>query len=231
MELRQYLALVRKWGWLIVLTTTIAAGSSYYYSTRLPQLYQSTTTLLVGQTLDKANPNANEFQATAQIANAYALLVNQQPILEATAQALNLPGGWESLASKVNASVPGDQLLQIVVTDTDPARAKRIADEVANQLILHSPTGDAQKEAEQRRTFVLNQLNQLQTELDTDQKNLNRLTTQAALETDPDKLKDLNTSISQLRSSIDNYQKNYASLSALLTTNSINFLTILAQTF
>ena len=45
MELRQYLAVVRKYLWLILLTTLLATGSAFYFSYTAPPVYRATTTL------------------------------------------------------------------------------------------------------------------------------------------------------------------------------------------
>ena len=45
MELRQYLKILRKYLWMILLVCAIGAGSSFYYSSSQPPIYKSTTTL------------------------------------------------------------------------------------------------------------------------------------------------------------------------------------------
>jgi capsular exopolysaccharide synthesis family protein len=227
MEVQKYITLLRKWAWLMILAIGLAAGSSYYFSLRLTPIYQAATTLMVGQVLENPNPSTVEFGVAAQLAQAYAVLVTQQPILQATADAVKFPGPWQVLYSEVSAPLPSGQLLQISVKDPDPRRAKLIANEIANQLILQSPTGAQQKQAEERRAFVSTQLTQLTSQIGTAQKSLNELTTQAALENDAAKLKDLSSRIEALQTKIDGWQNSYASLSALLNTNSSNFLTIL----
>ncbi len=96
MELRQYLALFRKWFWLIFLTTAIAAGSSYYYSRTIPPTYKAETTLLVGQLQQNPNPSAGDLTASSNLAQAYTLLVTQPAILQATADAVHWPEGWQT---------------------------------------------------------------------------------------------------------------------------------------
>ena len=45
MELRQYFAVVRKYLWLILLTTVLATGSAFYVTYAAPSVYRATTTL------------------------------------------------------------------------------------------------------------------------------------------------------------------------------------------
>lgn len=234
MELRQYLSLIRKWAWLLVLTTVIAAGSSYYYSRTIPPTYRASTTILVGQVYNNStqatDPYGGSAYQAASLADAYALLATQPPILQATAQAINWPGDWQSLYFKVSAKsvTAGGQLLQVSVTDSTPRQAKVIADEITHQLILQGPISQQQKQAEDQRAFITTQLSQLKLQIESNQKTLTNLSNQAGLETDPKKLADLNDRISALQTKITTWQTNYANLSATLSSGSNLFLTILA---
>ncbi len=224
MELRLYIGMIRKWAWLIILTTAIAAASSYFYSRQIPPTYRADTTVLVGRVLQNpTQASVDPYQMS--LADAYALLATQPPVLEATATAIKWPDAWQSLYFKVSAQSVGTQLLRISVTDGDPHQAKVIADEVANQLFLQGPISSQQKQAQDQQTFVTNQLAQLKLQIESNQKTLNNLSAQAALESDPKKIDDLNNRISVIQGKIDNWQTNYASLSALLTNAQNLFLT------
>lgn len=45
MELKQYLAVIRKYLWLMLLTALIGGGVAYYVSSTTPPVYRATTTL------------------------------------------------------------------------------------------------------------------------------------------------------------------------------------------
>ena len=66
MELLQYINIIRKWIWLIILATTLAAGSSLIASTLAVPVYQTTTTLIVSQIINNPNPSGNEILASQQ---------------------------------------------------------------------------------------------------------------------------------------------------------------------
>ncbi len=101
MELRQYLSLVRKWIWLILLIMLIAGGSSYFYSSLLKPVYRAETMLFVGGTLRPPNPNYtyyyNQVESATNLAQAYALLATQPPILQASADTLQWQDSWQTL--------------------------------------------------------------------------------------------------------------------------------------
>ncbi len=233
MELRQYFGLVRKWAWLIVLTIVIAAGSSYYYSRNIPPTYQAGTTILVGQLVSNPAQFTDPYSAymasqAGSLADAYALLATQPPVLQATAKAINWPGDWQSLYFKISAKSVGTQLVQLSVTDGNPEQAQLIASEITNQLLLQGPISQQQKQAEDQRAFITTQLSQLKLQIETNQKTLTNLSNQAGLETDPKKLADLNDRISALQTKVNDWQTNYANLSATLNNGANLFLSVLA---
>ena len=49
MELRQYVALLRKWIWLVILLAVIAAAASFVVSRHSTRIYQASVTLMVNQ--------------------------------------------------------------------------------------------------------------------------------------------------------------------------------------
>jgi receptor protein-tyrosine kinase len=121
----------------------LAASIPTYLGTRaLPRTYISRTTLMVGQTLQSPNPNAAEFSTGQVLAQSYADLAKRDPVLEATLKTLGLEWDLATLKGMIGSrAIPGTLLLEIWATDTDPERARVLADEIANQLILQSPTG------------------------------------------------------------------------------------------
>lgn len=228
MELRRYFVIFRKWAWLIILVALIAAVSSYYYSQTLRPTYRAETTMLIGKVLQETNPNVPVQYDIGSLAQAYSLLAVQPAILQATAEAIRWPEPWQNLFFKITTKATfGSQLLQIAVTDSDPAQAAAIANEIARQLILQGPVSAQQKDAEEQRAFVTSQLAQLKLQIEGMQKTLNNLNTQAALENDPTKLNDLNNRIASLQTRIAESQKNYASLLAIVNNNPNLFVNVL----
>jgi polysaccharide biosynthesis transport protein len=212
MELRHYFAVLRRWAWLIVLMVGLAIGISYRISIGLQPLYSSTTTLMVGQVLQAQSPSANDLATSEQLAQTYSLFVRRQPILEGAAEALNSTPSWQALAGKVTAAaIPQSQLLQISVVDATPDGARTIADELAHQLILQSPTR-TEKEIDRQQEFILHQLQLLQGRITDGEDHINGLENQLALETSARNVQDVQAQIAGLQSKISTWQTTYASL-------------------
>jgi len=206
--LAQYLVILRKWWWLMIACTLIASVSSYMGTRQMPRVYQATSTVMVGQSLQKLNPSSNDFYISQQLAQTYSQLVQRRPILAGAAQALGL-NYIPSPASISTRQVPGTQLLEISVRDTDPERARALADEIANQLILATP---AAGETEERRAFVQGQLKDLEAKIES---------TDAEIEDEQRKLEAANSAraiqqyqanVSALEQKRDSYRSTYASL-------------------
>ena len=226
MEMRQYLNVFAKWWWLILISVAVAAGSSFLATRAMAPTYQSRTTLMVGQVLQNPNPNATELFMGQQLAQSYADLVTREPVLKSTLQALNLDWDWGTLKDSVSSRiVPGTQLLEISVTDTNPRRAKVLADELANQLIQLSPAAaDPEKEAD--RQFMLAQVNELKANLKKGLEELARLNSAIANATSARELQELRSQQSSLQAQITTWQSTYAQLWSNLQRGTSNFLSV-----
>ena len=53
MQLRQYLSILRKWLWLLVLCTVLGGTAAYAISLRLPLIYRASAVLLISEDLDE----------------------------------------------------------------------------------------------------------------------------------------------------------------------------------
>ena len=131
MELQQYIKRVLRWWWLLVLCAGIAAAGSYWMSTQQPRIYQTTSTLIVGQVTQKVNPTGQDFYTIERLAQSYSQIAARQPVLQSVVDSLDLDTSWQSLTEQVYVTpIQGTQLLAITVKDTSPERAVAIADEI-----------------------------------------------------------------------------------------------------
>jgi len=229
MDIRIYLKGILRWWWLIILSTAIAAAASYYASLQQPRIYQTNTTLLVGQVFEKSNPSGSDFTTLELLAQSYAQIVARQPILQATINSLGLDMSWTVLKGNVYAyAVPQTQLLVIAVNDTSPDRAVAIADEIAYQLILQSPSSPENQAREERSDFVQSQLDDLETRIDTAKARVVELENELATAFSARQIQDLQTEITNLESLINNWQANYSDLLTFLEGgDSPNYLTVI----
>lgn len=111
-----------------LLTGLIGLAVSIFLLT--PQ-YESTSELYV---LSKSTSITSlaDIQMGTNLTNDYMVVVKGRPVLEQVINNLALEENYKELSEKVSLNNPSDsRILQITVTDKDSARAKRIADEIA----------------------------------------------------------------------------------------------------
>jgi capsular exopolysaccharide synthesis family protein len=225
MELKQYVAVVTKWLWLIVLAAAVAAGSSYLASREAIKIYQTSVTLMVGQTIQDPNPNTTQLYTSQQLVSTYVQLATREPVLQGVVDALKLPIAWDVLKGQVSVSpIAGTNLIEIRVIDTNPARAKVLADEIAHQLILQSPTPtDAQDD--QRRQFVNSQLADLEKKIDQTNADIEDLQKSIIAEVSARRIQDMQSQIATKQGQLNTWQSTYANLLTFVKGGS-NYLSV-----
>lgn len=160
MEIKAYITPLRKWWKLLVAAALVASISSFIVTSMQPSIYSAKTTLMIGRSLEDPNPTPNQFTLDRQLATIYADLANRDLIKNETMKALGI--SW--LPEYEAIAVPNSLLLEISVVDTNPARAQAVANELANQLILNSPTGP-QADQQARQDFIDAQLDSFQVQI------------------------------------------------------------------
>ena len=227
MELRQYVNILIKWWWLIVVSVLVASVAAYIATKATPYTYQSRTTIMVGQVLSNPNANQTDLYTGEALAQSYSDLAVREPTLQATLNAVGLTWDWTVLQGMVQSRVvPGTQLLEISVVDTDPQRAKVLADTVAQQLIRQSPSAtDPEKEAE--REFILAQISDLKTNIKNAQDELLKLDDVASKATSARQIQDARDQQTTLQAQITTWQGTYAQLISNLQKGTPNYLSVM----
>ena len=226
MELRQIVSALLRWWWLLLASMAVAGASAYLGSRSTPRMYMAHTTVMVGQALQNPNPTSSDFYTGQVLAQSYADLAKREPVLRATLSALGLKWDWGYLKEMVTGRViPGTQLLELAVVDSDPQRAKVLADELVNQLIRQSPAGsDPEKEAE--RQFMLSQIEGLKSNIKNSQDEIRQLDDVIAKATSARQIQDARSRQAALQTQISSWQATYAQLSINLQRGAPNFLSV-----
>lgn len=226
MELRHYFNVIFKWWWLIALAVIVAGVSAFLGSLATPRQYQSRTTLMVGQALQAPNPNQSDLYMGQALAQSYTDLARREPVLRGTVDALGLNWDWVVLQGMVSSRViPGTQLIEISVVDTDPQRAQIFADGIARQLIQQSPAGtDPQLQAE--RQFISTQIESLQNNISHAEEEIRQLDDVIGKATSARQIQDARTRQDTLRTQVATWQSTYAQLRISLQQGTPNFLSV-----
>lgn len=221
MDLKIYIRPLLKWWWLILAATLIAAISSFLVTRRQPPIYQSRTTLVVGSAVYESNPSGGDFFLNQQLSSFYADIGKREVVRNATMDKLGI--AW---LPEYNVSpVPNSQFLEIVVTDAIPERAQAVANELANQLILQTPTGN--QEDQERQTFVEEQLNQLEAKIIETQDEIADKQAQLADMFSAREIADVQNDIAALERKHSDLQANFSTLLTSSNRGAINTLSVM----
>ena len=207
MELRDYILPLRKWWWLIVAATLVATVSSFLATRQQPPIYQTRTTVIIGNSMNNPNPNSYDYYQSQQLAATYADIVKRDTVRQATMTALGL-GFLPEYSAR---TVPSTQLVEITVTDTDPVRAQAVAKELVNQLIAISPSGQ-NGEAKKRQAFISGQLNELEDKIKATQSEITKKQEELTGLFSARQIADAQTQIAALQNKLASMQTNYTAL-------------------
>jgi len=137
-EIKNYLQIVNRRKWVLILTplvTAVVVG----LGTRMQQpTYAATTTVRVAQA-SSGSIDYVDYMYAERLMNTYINILKSRPVLEEVAKRLDLAIAPEALVAQVKAETILDtELLKISVEDTDPERAKGIAETLAALLVEQS---------------------------------------------------------------------------------------------
>jgi succinoglycan biosynthesis transport protein ExoP len=221
--------LVKRWWWLVALSVTVAAISSYRASQSVTPLYYTKATLMIGRVMQDPNPNQADLSTGQQLAVTYAQMARRKPVLQGAIDSLGLQMNWGALAGRVNASIVArTQLLEIGVVDSNPQRAKALADAIAEQLVLLSPatpSGISQEE----QAFARQQLDDLKAKIEDAKEQVEQLREDLDAAISARQIQDLQNQIQLLEIKISGWQSTYSQLLTSLQGGEVNVLTIFEE--
>ena len=232
LEFRQVLKTAWWWRWGILAAMALSLATGFLVTRSMTAIYKSTTTLMVGQFLDRERPTAQDMMAGERLAETYAHLVAREVVLQATVTELGLPTGWRDLAIRVSAAPRArTQLLDITVSDSDPEQARRIADEIASQLIRQSPTGGSIDD-EDHSLFLSDQLARLRTQIGSLQDQLGPLEEGRTKAPTAQQIRKLDDGIASLKVKLSGLRQEYVALFKLQgDREQTNYLSVVESAF
>ncbi len=132
MELRSYVSVLIRWGWLIVLLAGLGAGVSYVVVRRTPPIYEANATVLVNLASSPASGMTyNDIMTADRLMKTYAEWFTKRPVLEQVIHKLRLSDTVDDLADRVSIQPVRDtQMLVVTVDDVSPQQAAAIANQL-----------------------------------------------------------------------------------------------------
>ncbi len=127
---RESLVTIRERLWVILLVTIVLMGAAWGFSLAQTPKYQASITILVGQ--ERGITEAPEdVMGLQQLTQTMAVGVSSRPVAEAVIRQEDLRMTTEELLEGMSVEqIPDTQFIRVGYTDTDPERARRVANAV-----------------------------------------------------------------------------------------------------
>ena len=171
MDLRQYWHLLRRWLWLVALGALLAGSLAYLISRNTKPVYEANTTLLIAPGTAQALDSYSTLIASERLARTYAQLLYSAPVIDETYRRLEamaaegqVVGDLDSPFSISAIQVRETQLLEVVVTGTDPDLITAAANALVDGFIEWQASIQRERYAESKSNLVL-EMEQLQAQL------------------------------------------------------------------
>ena len=133
-DLREYFSIIKKRFWIIALITVVAMVVSGVISFfMLSPVYEAKSTLIVNteKNEDTQMITGDQFSVTQKLAVTYGEIIKSRTVLEDVISNLKLDSEYEDLVEKITVSpVKDTQIISISVQDTNPKKARDIANEI-----------------------------------------------------------------------------------------------------
>ena len=133
-DLREYFSIIKKRFWIIALITVVAMVVSGVISFfMLSPVYESKSTLIVNTEKNEETQmiTGDQFSVSQKLAVTYGEIIKSRAVLESVISNLKLDSEYEDLVEKITVSpVQDTQIISISVQDTNPKKARDIANEI-----------------------------------------------------------------------------------------------------
>lgn len=203
MELKQYLEMIRRWAWLLILGLVLGAAGGFVGSLFQTPVYQSTTRMMAispSQTTTSDLTILND----QQLAQTYIQLLTTKPVLDAASKDL----GYVIDIKKLSIQQVGTtQVIQLTVEDHDPTHAAAIANTLVQSLIVQNEDLQAGRYTTTEQSLQA-QIEQVQSQIGILQTQVNQVSSQTV----QDQLVSLKSQIDPLQEEVTNLDKQMASL-------------------
>ncbi|EUJ31567.1 YveK family protein [Listeria cornellensis] len=142
-ELADFLYVLKKWFWLIVILCIVGAASGFVISKEfMTPIYESQSQLVIKQEQHKNDTTTtSETQSNIQLVNTYKIILVSPTVLGTVIKNLDLPETTEQLAKQILIENSKDsQVLTVNVLNADRELAKQI-----NQQLIKAATKESDK--------------------------------------------------------------------------------------
>ena len=133
MELKQFIILLRRWFWLLILGLVLGATSGVLINRIQTPVYQVVAKILVMRAPD-FSASGLAYLGDQQLAQTFSELITTQPVFNDVSDQLGFKVDPSQVQIKQNTN---SQIIKVIVEDTNPQRAVMIANTLVDTAIEH----------------------------------------------------------------------------------------------
>lgn len=204
MELKQYLQMVRRWLWLLILGIVLGGGAGYYFSDLQEPVYQASTRALVMRPPLEQSSDLT-YYSDLQLVQTYIQLLSTQPVLDAASERLGYQVNKGQIKVQQNQET---QIIQVTVEDQTPNQAADIANILVEVLIEQNESIQTGRYASTEDSIQA-QIEQVETRVTSLQDEVDKLSTQDFQQ----QISEVQAQIQPLEDEVSALQKEIAALS------------------
>jgi len=178
MELNQYLSIIRRWAWLLILGLVLGAAIGLGVSLLQTPVYEANTRVIVSRSTLQADSNNFFFISDQQVTKTYIELLNTSSVFDAASQKL----GYTVSPGQVKAQQVADtRIIRITVEDADPQRAADVANAMVAALIRQNELLETGRYAASDESLQI-QIEKVEGQINSFQKDLDSLSSETVHE-------------------------------------------------
>jgi polysaccharide biosynthesis transport protein len=200
MEIKDYVAMLRRWAWLLATGLVVGALGGVIVSSFQTPVYQASTRILVLRA-SQAEKNTDTYLSDQQLVQTYIQLLTTRPVMDGASALL----GFNVSPSQISVQQIRDvQAIQLTVEDANPQRAADIANILVKVLINQNEviqTGrytQTEESIQAQITQIENQISQMSTEIE----NVSTETVQQQLKQVESQIATMQAEVTQLQNDI-----------------------------
>lgn len=204
MELKDYVRIVQRWVWLLVLGVVLGGGAGYLISSYQTPVYQTVSRVMVMRPPQQESVSDYAYLSGQQLTQTYIQLMTTQPVLDAASAAL----GYEVKLEQISVQQIRDtQVIQLTVEDQDPAQVVQIANVLVEKLIEQNETIQAGRFTASEASLQ-DQIQQMETQINGLQTVISQISTQNL----KDQIAQLEAQITPLQQEVSTLEQEIAAL-------------------
>ncbi len=136
-DLKQYIAVLRHWAWLLILCLVVGAAAGFLVSHYMTPVYQAETKAMISRAPQDQSSDVTASLNAQQLTETYVQLLKTKSVLDITLQRLGIKVDPKAINAEL---ITNTQIIAITVEDTDPKRAALIANTLVSVLIEQNDT-------------------------------------------------------------------------------------------